>query len=35
MGALELERAVWPSNSSYSGKDLDILAKKHLFEAGM
>ena len=35
MGNLDLERVVWPSDSNYAGKDFDILARKHLFAAGL
>ena len=35
MGVLELETVVWPSSASYSGADFDILARKHLFAAGL
>jgi Xaa-Pro aminopeptidase len=35
LGNLELERVVWPKDSSYAGGDFDILARKHLFEAGL
>ena len=35
MGVLELESVVWPSNATYCGGDFDILARKHLFEAGL
>lgn len=35
MGNLELERIVWPSDSTFAGQDFDILARKYLFEAGL
>ena len=34
MGTLDLERVVWPKGS-YHGGDFDILARRHLFEAGL
>jgi Xaa-Pro aminopeptidase len=35
LGTLELERVVWPKGRKYAGKDFDVLARKHLFEAGL
>jgi Xaa-Pro aminopeptidase len=35
MGNLDLEAVVWPGDSTYAGKDFDILARKYLFEAGL
>jgi len=35
LGTLDVERVVWPKNSRFAGKDFDILARKHLFEAGL
>jgi len=36
MGVLELEKVVWPHKGrGYNGGDFDILARKHLFEAGL
>lgn len=35
LGNLDLCRAVWPANSSISGADLDILARRWLWEAGL
>jgi Xaa-Pro aminopeptidase len=35
MGVIELERIVWPKDVGYHGGDFDILARKHLFEAGL
>jgi Xaa-Pro aminopeptidase len=35
LGVIDLERVAWPSNTSYSGSDFDILARRHLFEAGL
>ena len=34
-GNLELEKVVWPANSTYAGKDFDILARMHLFSHGL
>ena len=31
---LGLERIVWPSDSTISGADLDVLARMHLWEIG-
>ena len=35
LGVLDVERVVWPSSGTYHGGDFDILARKHLFEAGL
>jgi Xaa-Pro aminopeptidase len=35
MGNLDLERIVWPSDSTIAGGDMDILARKSLWEAGL
>jgi len=35
MGTLDLARAVWPKARGYTGKDLDILARRHLFGVGL
>ena len=35
MGVIDLERVTWPNDSTYAGKDFDILARRHLFEAGL
>lgn len=35
LGNLDLCRAVWPANSKISGADLDILARRWLWEAGL
>ena len=32
---LDLERIVWPSSSSQSGGDFDILARKNLWAVGL
>lgn len=34
LGTLDLERIVWPSNSSLSGADFDVLARKALWSVG-
>lgn len=31
LGVLDLERAVWPSNSTFCGADFDILARRRIF----
>lgn len=31
LGVLDLERIVWPSNSTFSGSDFDVLARKHVW----
>lgn len=35
LGVLDLERVVWPSKGPYSGADFDVLARRHLWEAGV
>ena len=35
LGCLDLERIVWPSTSTIAGGDMDILARKNLWEAGL
>lgn len=35
LGNLELERVVWPNNSTFGGADFDVLARKHLFAVGL
>ena len=35
LGNLDLERVVWPSNTTYSGSDFDILARRRIFESGL
>ena len=35
LGNLDLERVVWPADSGYSGADLDVLARRHLWETGL
>jgi Xaa-Pro aminopeptidase len=35
LGLLDLERIVWPKDGTYHGGDFDILARRHLFEAGL
>ena len=35
MGTIELERIVWPSDLTISGSDMDILARKALWAAGL
>ena len=34
-GTLDLERIVWPASSNIAGGDMDILARKNLWEAGL
>jgi len=34
-GTLDLERIVWPAKSRIAGGDMDILARKNLWEAGL
>ena len=34
IGNLDLERVVWPSNSTISGADMDILARRSLWSVG-
>ena len=35
MGVIDLERVVWPSDTTISGADMDILARKALWEVGL
>lgn len=35
LGTLDLEKVIWPKGRGFAGKDFDILARKHLFEAGL
>jgi Xaa-Pro aminopeptidase len=35
MGTIDLERIVWPSDSTISGADMDILARKALWAVGL
>lgn len=35
LGTIDLERIVWPSNSTIAGGDMDILARKNLWEVGL
>ena len=35
LGNLDLERVVWPQNTTISGGDMDILARKNLWEVGL
>jgi len=35
LGNLDLERIVFPSNSRICGSHLDVLARRHLWEAGL
>lgn len=35
LGTLDLERIVWPKNSTIAGGDMDILARKNLWQAGL
>lgn len=35
LGVLDLERAVWPTGGPYSGADFDVLARRHLWAAGV
>jgi len=35
LGVLDLERIVWPSDSTIGGADMDILARMHLWEVGL
>lgn len=35
LGVLDLERVVWPSTSTIAGGDMDILARKNLWAAGL
>jgi Xaa-Pro aminopeptidase len=35
LGVIDLEKVVWPKNRGFAGKDFDILARRHLFTAGL
>ena len=35
MGVLDIERIVWPSNTTISGADMDILARRSLWSVGL
>ena len=35
LGTLDLERIVWPADSTIAGGDMDILARKNLWEVGL
>jgi Xaa-Pro aminopeptidase len=35
IGNLDLERLIWPSNSTISGADMDILARRSLWSVGL
>ena len=35
LGVLDVERVIWPKNGPYCGADFDILARRHLFAAGL
>lgn len=35
IGVLDIERIVWPSNTTISGADMDILARRSLWSAGL
>jgi Xaa-Pro aminopeptidase len=35
LGVIDLENAVWPKGRGFAGKDFDILARRHLFTAGL
>lgn len=35
LGVIDLENAVWPKSKGFGGKDFDILARRHLFIAGL
>lgn len=35
LGTLGVERICWPSTGTYNGSDFDILARQHLFDAGL
>lgn len=35
MGVIDLERIVWPSDTTISGSDMDILARKNLWAVGL
>lgn len=35
LGTLDVERVVWPNNSSYNGADFDCLARRRIWQAGL
>lgn len=35
LGVLDLERIVWPKNRNIAGADMDILARKNLWQVGL
>ena len=35
LGNIGLENIVWPKGRKFAGQDFDILARRHLFEAGL
>ena len=35
LGNLDVERIIFPNDGTYSGADIDILARRHLFEVGL
>lgn len=35
LGTLEIEQIVWPSNTTISGADMDILARRNLWSVGL
>lgn len=35
LGNLDVERVIWPNNSSYAGADFDVLARRRIWEAGL
>lgn len=35
LGVIDLERIVWPSNSTITGADMDILARRRIWEVGL
>lgn len=35
LGVIDLERVHWPEKNKYTGGDFDILARRHIFEAGL
>jgi len=35
LGVIDLERIVWPKSSGIAGADLDVLARRRIWEAGL
>ena len=35
LGNLDLEKAIWPASSPISGSDLDVLARRRVWEKGL